>query len=337
MDLVDLLDENGLQQDEWSLTKPVFGKDGQLQVVGWSGKYASTKLYIVKCNKCSEDSELFGEGYFKHYKGDLKRGYLPCGCTRSPRWSHDQYIILCKRAASKMGYTFLGFAGEWKNQQTKVSIVCTKHGEWGSGRLHAFINRGSGCPKCKAEAAGELARIVSSRSDEHMINSFFVTNGFHPDTKFWKSTRKTKQGALSYWHMSCPECGEVGESASGNLQKGHRCCGCSRRREREGYINIILDKSLPLALKFGVTSDSYRRCEELNSCCVYEVENLVSYVFPDRKSCLQAERECKQTLITGVIDRVELTSGFTETTYIYNLDKIIEIYERNGGIKNDRN
>lgn len=24
MDLVDLLDENGLQQDEWSLTKPVF-------------------------------------------------------------------------------------------------------------------------------------------------------------------------------------------------------------------------------------------------------------------------------------------------------------------------
>lgn len=28
-----------------------------------------------------------------------------------------------------------------------------------------------------------------------------------------------------------------------------------------------------------------------------------------------------------------MADGFTETTYIYNLEKIVEIYENNGGIR----
>ena len=39
MNLEDVLDpEYGLQQDAWSLSKPTFGEEGQLEVVGWSGK-----------------------------------------------------------------------------------------------------------------------------------------------------------------------------------------------------------------------------------------------------------------------------------------------------------
>ena len=34
--LEDLIDpEYGLQQDEWSLTRPRFGTEGQLEVIGW--------------------------------------------------------------------------------------------------------------------------------------------------------------------------------------------------------------------------------------------------------------------------------------------------------------
>ena len=54
MDLVDLLDENGLQQDEWSLTNPVFGVAAQLKVLGYSGEVNRVKQYITK---------LIGEEY----------------------------------------------------------------------------------------------------------------------------------------------------------------------------------------------------------------------------------------------------------------------------------
>ena len=90
MNLEDVLDpEYGLQQDDWSLSKPRFGEEGQLEVVGWSGKSWSAKFYILKCNKCSQDSELFGEGYFRSVKSVLVKGQVPCGCSRNPNWSQE--------------------------------------------------------------------------------------------------------------------------------------------------------------------------------------------------------------------------------------------------------
>ena len=38
MNLEDVIDsEYGLQQDDYSLSGVVFGEDGQLEIVGWSG------------------------------------------------------------------------------------------------------------------------------------------------------------------------------------------------------------------------------------------------------------------------------------------------------------
>jgi len=74
LNLIDLLDEDGLKQDEWSLTAPKFGSEGQLTVVGWSGKTNGNKFYILKCGACSEDPELFAGGYFISLKGGLLRG-----------------------------------------------------------------------------------------------------------------------------------------------------------------------------------------------------------------------------------------------------------------------
>lgn len=114
MDLIDLLDENGLQQDEWSLTAPRFGEEQQLEVVGWSGKTRGNrgnKYYILKCSVCSVDSELFGGGYFKSKKCHLLVGSLPCGCASNPHWNENQYRTICTRKAQELGYTFLGFDG----------------------------------------------------------------------------------------------------------------------------------------------------------------------------------------------------------------------------------
>ena len=327
MNLEDVVDpEHGMQQDEWSLSRPKFGKEGQLEVIGWSGKIGTKKMYISKCGRCSEDTEVFGDGYFKSRRDNLLRGHLPCGCARNPQWSKEQHAILCKRKAEEIGYTFLGFVGEWKGVYTKVKMLCEKHGEWGSGIIDTLINTGRGCPRCGAE--------VSTKPDDVMVESFFASRAFHIDTKFWRSERKDNRGKSVYWHMSCGECGKTGESVSGNLQRGKRPCACSPMRQQEAYINWLTDDhNNTVAIKFGIARDSKLRVKEQNSKSVYTLKQHSVYRFRDSASCKQAERDCKQGLECGVVLKRDMPDGYTETTWLYNLEKVEEIYKRNGGLK----
>ena len=121
--LEDLIDpEYGLQQDEWSLTRPRFGAEGQLEVIGWSGRTErGIKFYLLRCNICLRDTELFEGGYFRSNKGNLERGKSPCGCATNYVWTKEQYKILCFRKAESLGYTFIGFHGDWKGVQNQAS------------------------------------------------------------------------------------------------------------------------------------------------------------------------------------------------------------------------
>lgn len=331
MNLEDLIDESGLQQDEWSLTTPTFGKEGQLQVVGWSGKNKKgkgAKYYIVKCSKCSSDSELFNGGYFKSDKAGLIRGSTPCGCGKGVQWSKEQYTVLCQRKSKELGYKFLGFNGEWKGTYTKIRMLCESHGEWGSGVITHLLSKGVGCPSCMTEKSREINR----KPDAIMIQSFLDSKAFHSDTEFWRSERKSSEGRKIFWYMFCPECGEVGESLSANLQRGHRPCACSKHRQQECYINLLVDgNNTAVAVKFGIANNSIRRAKQQNYKTPYEILQHSIYTFPSALSCKGAERECKQELECGVVLRRDMLDGYTETTWIYNLEKIIEIYIRNGG------
>lgn len=134
--------------------------------------------------------------------------------------------------------------------------------------------------------------------------------------------------------MFCPVCGETGESTSVNLQRGHRSCACNTQNQQESYINWIIDShGTVVAIKFGIASDSKRRVKQQNSKSVYTIKQHSVYQFPDVTSCKKAERVCKQELECGIVLKRDMPDGWTETTWTYNLDKIIEIYERGGGIR----
>lgn len=324
--------EDGLQQDEWSLTKPKFGEEGRLEVVGWSGKQYSNKIYILKCSKCAEDSELFGEGYFRSPKGNLVNNkQVPCGCSRNCKWTQEQYKVLCSRKAKELGYMFLGFVGEWKGNLTKIKMSCEKHGEWGTGNIHNILN-GRGCPKC-----GNVTRSeAKTKPHDVMIASFFASGSFHPDTKFWRSERLCTQGFRRYWHMSCPICGESGESTSDSLQRGKRSCACSKHRQQQAYINwVVDDNNMAVAIKFGIARDSSQRVKSQNRVSVYDVRNYLTYTFPDVASCKKAERQCKKELDCGIILKRDMPDGYTETTWTYNLVRVKQIFEKNGGLLNE--
>ena len=91
-------------------------------------------------------------------------------------------------------------------------------------------------------------------------------------------------------------------------------------------------RELFVAIKFGVAKDSVKRTKQQNLKSSYEVSNHQTYEFPTVQQCKKAERECKMELERGVVLKRDMPDGYTETTWVYNLDKIIEIYERNGGI-----
>ncbi|MGL5012968.1 MAG: GIY-YIG nuclease family protein [Bacteroidales bacterium] len=190
----------------------------------------------------------------------------------------------------------------------------------------------NGCPWCKAETISE----ANTKPDDEMIACFLATGAFNQDTKFWRSERKNKEGHRGYWYMSCPECGETGESASNNLQKGKRPCACSPMRQQECYINWLVDEyNNAIAIKFGIANNSKQRIKEQNRFSAYNIKQHSVYTFPSVEQCKKAEREYRQELETGVVLKRDMKDGYTETTWTYNIDKIIEIYERNGGILNE--
>ena len=55
--------------------------------------------------------------------------------------------------------------------------------------------------------------------------------------------------------------------------------------------------------------------------------------FSDVKSCKDAEKHIKKNIKCKIFTKQEVPHGYTETTSINNMNKIIEIYERFGGVR----
>jgi len=328
MHLGDLAEGGVIRQDDWSLKGLTFGSRSQLQVVGWSGKCGSSKYYILKCQECSKDPELFGEGYFRSMKGDLLQGHLPCGCATARRWTKDQYITLCLRKARDVGVGFLGFSGDWSGKSTRVELECPIHGAWDTTNINNLLNFGTSCPECKFEMLANIA----TKPDSELIESFFNSGSFHPSTLFSRSKRLTKEGFKSYWYVECPDCGETGESRGADLQQGKRPCACSPSRQQTAYVHQVCDENgLVVALKFGIALNPKRRMVEQTRKSIYNLQEYKIYDFPTVHSCKKAERECKQNLKCGVLSKDEMGDGYTETAPTNQEQEIIQIFEKNGG------
>jgi hypothetical protein len=99
----------------------------------------------------------------------------------------------------------------------------------------------------------------------------------------------------------------------------------------EGYINVLKDQSEEIAIKFGIANNSHSRIKTQRLYCSYEIYNHSIFRFPTVTACKEAERECKSTLLCRVVTKEEMKDGYTETTSMLNLDKIINIFVSYGG------
>lgn len=293
-------DVDELRQDKWSQHPHVFGSQGQLVVVGYfrdyrlaKGKQVSQKYYVLRCSICTTDPEMYGDGLFYTTKYHLDCGKIPCGCSRVPKWDMNQWEIRVKRVAVQFNYKFNHTVGEWKGQNTKVSLSCEDHGEWVTTSMGDLVDKHTGCPGCRTEG--------NRKPDSEMIASFLASGAFHPETKFWRSDEVSPSGWKEFWLLHCPICNETCRSRSTALQSGFLPCGCGGvNKQKECYINLVLDGgSSVVALKFGIANNSNKRLKTQNRCSQYEIQQHIVFKFPSVVSCKNAEKECKETLVCG--------------------------------------
>lgn len=120
--------------------------DGLLEVVELVEKSKHSKFKVI-CKICSQDPELFPEGYFISQKTNLMSGHKPCGCSNVPKWKPFQFLVLANRAAQGR-FIVHGFAEEFHGQKTKLDLECIKDGHRWKTSVNDIINQGTGCPKC---------------------------------------------------------------------------------------------------------------------------------------------------------------------------------------------
>ncbi|WP_278939206.1 hypothetical protein [Pseudomonas helleri] len=150
----------------------------------------------------------------------------------------------------------------------------------------------------------------------------------NPDQKAFKAV---KLGRADKVEVECKFHGIFKKRLS-DMFAGQRCGPCWTV-QTQAYIHTIKDGVADVCLKFGIAKNAERRRKIQNSRSVYNIQPLKTFVFESTAKCRAAESECKATMVCGVILRRDMPDGYTETTYLRNLDAIIAIYKKHGGVE----
>ena len=231
-----------LEQDEWSLHggedggRPTFEtpKGGNLEVIGRVKKVDRKARYVYHCSACASDPELFGDGLFlslKLYPGDSR---IPCGCSKRPDYTEDQYKLRVRRVAEPKGLSFLGWFGDYRGSKTRIELHCEKHGSWATG-LETFVRRGSGCQRCGNEVMAKKLSENKTKSTELFIVQAKALHGDLYDYSKVIYTRGTNLVTII-----CKKHGEFQQAAANHLTtRGCPDCGRERVTQSRTYDNKV--------------------------------------------------------------------------------------------------
>lgn len=160
---------------------------------------------------CREHGE-FNQCARSHYRGS--------GCPKCARISHNSLMRSNKetfiaKAIKKYGDEFDYSKVNYIDAETKIEIICKKHGSFFQ-TPHHFL-KGHGCPKCGHEQGGEtkkmtkeefLSRAMEVHGEKYDYSESVITKAFE-ETKiicpihgeFWQKPIKHLSG------QGCPKCG----------------------------------------------------------------------------------------------------------------------------------
>lgn len=303
---------------------------GKYTIIGALPKVAGkSKKYIVKCSICAQDPYLFGLGVFTAQLNYINSGGNPCGCGTGFPYTEELQHKRAKRVIEDYGFKFNGFSEAFNGAKTRLTFECPDHGE-NSSTLQNLLSYNK--PNCRG-CFSEHMSILYSGTYDYNVNKFMSSGGFHEDTVFYRSDRRTPNGQMSYWFMICGECGEVGESKANHLNMGARSCACPYSRQKQAYINLVYNPNeAPIAIKFGIANSAAYRIKSQNSKSKYLIRQYEVYQFETKLACISAEREVKSKIEKSFLTKEEFPDGYTETAHIKSLFEIQRIYKKHGGV-----
>lgn len=234
---------------------------------------------------------LPGTKFWRAVQGTLYWSYT------CPRCSHDEYV----KAGLCCGI-FTGQVSNFKNGHP--ACRCSPFFRW-----------------TKEQREYQVKKEMKRRHEKGVSSLLFVG---------W-ATRESHFNGSSRFNFLCPEHGEQSKSLDSFFLQGSDCPQCAGSSQRQCYIHRVMDEGLDVALKLGIAKDWQRRLRNQNTNNLFQSENIGVWEFKEVKDCKAAERECKQTLQTGVLSAREMKDGWTETVSVLDLEKVIAIYEKHGG------
>ena len=300
-------------------------EDGKLEVVGIAERFTSHTRYYVTCTECSKDPELFPDGYFISTRGSLRNGTKPCGCSERHIWKASQYLLLARREA-KGKYIVHGFVEDFKGNETKVKCECSTDGYTWEVKLYHLISSKSGCPECAVRARTDILRTkyseVVNKAKEACSLQYYKFICFIDGYR-------NKESKLYY---ECPVHG-VRIIKYCDLIRGSKCQLCVKhgyKEDQNGYFYIYeWSNGHNNFIKFGITNRNLKsRIREQAKHTEYSESLIYCNLFEDGRIPKTIEDIIKSSgLQLNVISKVDFPDGFTETTYYYNLNKILKIVE----------
>lgn len=292
----------------------------RLTVLGYISNSKHGKRYLVHCPVCAEDPEQYGEGNFESYASNIKKGAVPCGCSRSYCPTDTQLTLRLERASKDSKYKFIKLS-DIDSKRRKAVFSCQEHGEY-LANCHDFL-AGKRCLRCTQNAL---------KPDEVMIAKFKASGVYSDNTSFTRSDKKDSKGAKVYWNVVCAICNETYTGHQSHLKLGKQGCSCSTKSSRFCYLLRVYE-GVDIGVKFGISKNPKRRLVEHEKSCKLSLELIGLWEFNTAQDCKDAELECKRTFVCGIIGKELFPDGYTETTYSYNIEAIQEVYEKHGGFR----
>ena len=112
---------------------------------------ASKSKWAYSCPVCSVDwlvQQGLCSGVFVSTQTRLTTGYCSCRCSPTELTVEQRAYQVHKRIKEEdLPYKFLGWKSAWKGIQTKLHLVCEKHGDFFPS-IKSFVNAGTGCTSC---------------------------------------------------------------------------------------------------------------------------------------------------------------------------------------------
>lgn len=208
----------------------------------------------------------------------------------------------------------------YENSNSFCKLNCKKHGEY-KQRIRAILS-GHGCAKCASEVS---AKIRSNPVESYIPEFQRLYNGKYDYSLATGDTSKSR------FKVICPEHGEFTTTVTNHLC-GKGCVRCSDgdrgyscKKSGVFYILKITDN----VIKFGISNNFDKRLKDIIKGSCFDISCMYKFNFEDGQIPREIESEViASDIVRSVVSRCDMVSGYTETTYLYNLTKILSIVSK---------